>query len=169
MSVIAFRSATAGAALLLALAACGSDDGSGPFVRPDARRPPELDTVSLKSTRGGTSHEAGNNCMTCHGPNGTARGLFTVAGTAFTSRREPNPDATVTLSTAPNGAGTVVLTLEADTRGNFYTTEAMPFPDQQLYPRVTSRATASVNFMPFPTMSGACNVCHVGSNPVDLD
>ena len=31
------------------------------------------------------------------------------------------------------------------------------------------RATASVNFMSFPSMSGACNVCHVGSNPVDLD
>ncbi|WP_255662960.1 hypothetical protein [Myxococcus sp. RHSTA-1-4] len=31
------------------------------------------------------------------------------------------------------------------------------------------RATASESFMPFPTMSGACDVCHVGRNPVDLD
>jgi mono/diheme cytochrome c family protein len=159
------------AALLFALAtglsACGDDDGKA--TPPTVRRPPELDAVSLKSQRGGTSHQAGSNCMACHGPNGTAPGLFTVAGTAVNARREPNPDATVTLSTEPNGAGTVVLTLEADANGNFYTTEAMPLPEQQLYPRVTSRATASVNFMPFPTMSGACGACHVGSNPVDLD
>ncbi len=160
------------AVLLLALAAslpsaCGSDDGTNP--PPTVQRAPELDAVSLKSQRDGTSHQAGSNCMACHGPNGTAPGLFTVAGTAVNSRRQPNPDATMTLSTAPNGAGTVVLTLEADASGNFYTTEAVPLPRQQLYPRVTSRTTASVNFMPFPTMSGACNVCHVGSNPVDLD
>ncbi|QSQ22162.1 hypothetical protein JY651_44720 [Pyxidicoccus parkwayensis] len=159
---------TRGAMLFLTLVAgCGSDDGGD--TAPTVQRSPELDAVSLKSQRGGTSHEAGNNCMTCHGPNGTAPGRFTVAGTAVTSARKPNPDATITLSTAPNGGGTVVLTLEADASGNFYTTQAAPFPDQSLYPRVTSRATASVNFMPFPTMSGACNVCHVGSNPVDLD
>lgn len=160
--------------VVLALAAglfqgCGSDGGDGPAPPPTVQRSPELDAVQLKSQRGGTSHEAGSNCMACHGPNGTAPGRFTVAGTAVTSRREPNPDATVTLSTSPNGGGTVVLTLEADASGNFYTTEAAPFPQQSLYPRVTSRATASVNFMPFPTQSGACNVCHVGSNPVDLD
>jgi hypothetical protein len=167
MSVFAFRCS---AALLLALAAgCGSGDDDGTSPPPTVQRAPELDAVSLKSQRGGTSHEAGNNCMACHGPNGTAPGRFTVAGTAVTSRREPNPDATIILSTAPNGAGTVVLTLEADASGNFYTTEAAPFPNQSLFPRVTSRATASFNFMPFPTMSGACNVCHVGSNPVDLD
>ncbi|MFP2930675.1 hypothetical protein ACLESO_36845 [Pyxidicoccus sp. 3LG] len=169
-----FRS-SARAVVLLALAAglsaaCGSDDGDDDEnPPPTVQRSPELDSVSLKSQRGGTSHEAGKNCMACHGPNGTAPGLFTVAGTATNARREANPDATLTLSTAPNGAGTVLLTLEADANGNFYTTEAMPFPTQSLYPRVTSRATASVNFMPFPTMSGSCNVCHVGSNPVDLD
>lgn len=157
---------------LLALAAslslaCGSsDDDGGP---PAPQRPPELDSVSLKSERGGTSHEAGKNCMTCHGPNGTAPGRFTVAGTAVTSERRPNPDALITLSTAPNGGGTVVLTLEADASGNFYTTEAVPLPEQSLFPRVTSQATTSVNFMPFPTLSGACNACHVGRNPVDLD
>jgi len=170
------RSSRARAALLLALAmglstACGSeaDDGDGNPAPPVAQRSPELDAVSLKSQRGGTSHEAGSNCMACHGPNGTAPGRFTVAGTAVTSERKPNPDATVTLSTSPNGAGTVVLTVEADASGNFYTTEAVPLPERSLYPRVTSQATASVNFMPFPTLSGACNVCHVGGNPVDLD
>lgn len=169
-----FRSAALRAALLLALAAglstaCGSDDADGAPTPPTVQRTPELDAVSLASQRGATSHEAGSNCMACHGPHGTAPGRFTVAGTAVTSRRQPNPDATVSLSTGPNGAGTVVLTLDADASGNFYTTQPVPLPEQQLYPRVTSRTTASVNFMPFPTLSGACNVCHVGSNPVDLD
>ncbi|MCP3139954.1 hypothetical protein [Pyxidicoccus xibeiensis] len=168
-----FHSASARAVLLVALtAACGSDevdDGTGEPKPPTVERSPELDSVTLKSQRGGTSHNAGSNCMSCHGPNGTAPGLFTVAGTAVNARREANPDATVTLSTASNGGGTLVLTLEADANGNFYTTEAVPLTTQALYPRVTSRASASVNFMPFPTMSGACNVCHVGGNPVDLD
>jgi hypothetical protein len=154
--------------LLLVLTACGSggEDGNPP---PVAQRSPELDAVSLRSQRGGTSHEVGNNCMACHGPNGTAPGRFTVAGTAVTSQRQPNPDVTLTLSTAPNGGGTVVLTLEADASGNFYATEAVPLPDQELFPRVTNRTTGAVNFMPFPTMSGSCNVCHVGRNPVDVD
>lgn len=153
--------------LLLVLTACGGGEGRTP--PPVAQRSPELDAVSLRSQRGGTSHEAGNNCMACHGPNGTAPGRFTVAGTAVTSRRQPNPDVTLTLSTAPNGGGTVVLTLESDASGNFYTTEAVPLPDQELFPRVTNRTTGAVNFMPFPTMSGSCNVCHVGRNPVDVD
>lgn len=174
MSRTPFCSTATRAALLLALAAglstaCGSDDEDGAPTAPTAQRTPELDAVSLASQRGATSHEAGSNCMACHGPNGTAPGRFTVAGTAFTSRRQPNPDATVSLSTGPNGAGTVVLTLDADTSGNFYTTQAVPLPQQKLFPRVTSSTTASVNVMPFPTMSGACNVCHVGNNPVDLD
>lgn len=149
--------------------ACGSGDGDGPPATPQARRSPELDAVSLRSQRGGTSHEAGSDCMACHGPSGTAPGSFTVAGTAVTSSGAPNPDATLTLSTAPNGAGAVVLTLEADASGNFYTTEAMPFPNQSLFPRVASQATGGFNFMPFPTISGACNNCHVGRNPVDLN
>jgi hypothetical protein len=174
MSRPTFHSATTRTALLLALAAglstaCGSDDDDGAPTPPTVQRAPELDAVSLKSQRGASSHEAGSNCMACHGPNGTAPGRFTVAGTAVNSRRQPNPDATITLSTAPNGAGTLVLTLDADASGNFYTTEAVPLLQQQLYPRVTSITTASVNYMPFPSMSGACNVCHVGSNPVDLD
>ncbi|MFP2907736.1 hypothetical protein ACLESD_22350 [Pyxidicoccus sp. 3LFB2] len=174
MSPTRFRSATARAALLLALAsalstACGSDDDDGTPAPPPVQRSPELDAVSLKSRRGGTSHEARSNCMACHGPNGTAPGLFTVAGTAVTSQRQPNPDATLILSTAPNGGGTVVMTLEADANGNFYTTEAAPFPEQSLFPKLTSQASAATNFMPFPTMSGACNSCHAGSNPVDLD
>ena len=169
-----FFSSPIRAALLLVLASgvstgCGSDDGAETPTPLTVQRAPELDSVSLKSQRGGTSHQAKSNCMACHGPNGTAPGLFTVAGTAVTSLRQPNHNATLVLSTAPNGRGTVVLTLEADASGNFYTTQAVPLPQQSLFPTVTSQSTASVNFMPFPTMSGACNACHAGSNPVDLD
>ncbi|NMO22865.1 hypothetical protein HPC49_43995 [Pyxidicoccus fallax] len=154
-------------ALMTGAWACGSSEEEGPSV---AGRSPALDSVSLKSQRDGTSHEAGANCMACHGPNGTAPGLFTVAGTAFASPEGPPlSDAVVTLSTAPNGGGTVVLTLEADASGNFYTTETMPFPEQSLFPRLTRRTSTAFNFMSFPTMSGACNSCHAGNNPVDLE
>jgi hypothetical protein len=158
--------------LLLAATLGGMACGSSPEEAvdpPTVQRPAELDARQLKSQRGTTSHEAGKNCMACHGPNGQGPGRFTVAGTAFTAARQPNPDATVTLSTKVNGGGTVVLTLEADASGNFYTTDPVPLPDTSLFPRVTSRATASFHFMPFPTSSAACNVCHVGRQTLSLD
>ncbi|HEX5748488.1 MAG TPA: hypothetical protein VFZ09_19775 [Archangium sp.] len=62
-----------------------------------------------------------------------------------------------------------MLTLEADTSGNFYTTEAVPLPDTPLFPKVMNATSEAYNFMPFPTASGACNVCHVGRLPVFLE
>ena len=85
--------------------------------------------VSLQSARGGpASHHAGKNCMDCHQKNGDGPGLFTVAGTAFTNLGEPNPNVTVQLTSQPRGQGDVLLTVEADSAGNFFTTEAVPLP-----------------------------------------
>lgn len=154
---------------LLALTSCGAGDEPPPTPPAPVQRSPELDARQLESQRGGTSHEAGQNCMACHGPNGLGPGRFTVAGTAFTNERLPNPNATVILSTQANGGGTVVLTLEADANGNFYTTAPVPLPDTLLYPKVKSTVSEAYNFMPFSTASGACNMCHVGSKPVFLE
>jgi hypothetical protein len=158
--------------LLLALTAlspaCGSGDEPPPTPPAPVQRPTSLN-VQLKSRRGGTSHEAGKNCMACHGPNGLGPGLFTVAGTAVTSERQPNPNATLTLATQINGGGTVLLTLEADASGNFYTTEPVPLPDTPVFPKVTSAVSDAFNYMPFSTVSGACNMCHVGGKPVFLE
>lgn len=154
---------------LTALApACGAGDEPPPTPPAPVQRSPELN-VQLKSQRGGTSHEAGKNCMACHGPNGLGPGLFTVAGTAYTNERLPNPNATLILSTQANGGGTIVLTLEADANGNFYTTGPVPLPDTLLYPKVKSAVSEAYNFMPFSTASGACNMCHVGNKPVFLE
>jgi hypothetical protein len=161
-------SRTVSVPLLLALlsTACGS--GEEPTPPTPVERSPALN-VQRKSQRGGTSHEAGKNCMACHGPHGLGPGLFTVAGTALTSERKPNPNATLLLSTQPNGTGTVVLTLEADAQGNFYSTEPLPLPDTPLFPRVEGAEPLSFIAMPFPTNSGACNMCHVGRSAVAID
>jgi len=57
----------------------------------------------------------------------------------------------------------LVLRVEADGLGNFYTTEKLPLPDMPVFPTVYSADGERSNFMPFPTRSAACNVCHVGS------
>lgn len=157
--------------VVLGLVACGASEEDGPETPqpPQVQRPAELDARQLRSQRGGTSHEAGKNCMACHGPNGLGPGRFTVAGTIRTAAGAPNPDGRLTLSTQANGAGTVVISLEADASGNFYATDPLPLPDTQLFPRISSGATASFHFMPFPTSSAACNVCHVGRQTLILD
>jgi hypothetical protein len=65
--------------------------------------------------------------------------------------------------------GELVATIEGDRLGNFYSTEALPLPEESLVPWVFSNDRTMQNHMPFGgTISGACNLCHVGSNPVDL-
>ncbi|HEU4406172.1 MAG TPA: hypothetical protein VFS43_12985 [Polyangiaceae bacterium] len=166
---MAFAAALGGAA-----AACSSDDDDGADdagptgVEPgDPRyeRDPSLD-VELESRREGrASHEAGSNCMQCHQRYGPGPGQFSVAGTAYGDDGSPRPDATVRLLDA---AGAVVIALEADALGNFYSTAALPLPDVELFPRVESADARAANAMPFGTLSGACNVCHTAALPVVL-
>ena len=82
----------------------------------------------------------------------------------------PSPDATVELWTMPGGQGDLVLRIEADALGNFYTTAPLDLAGAPAFPFVRSADGMSANLMPFPTSSGACNVCHAagGSNPVDV-
>jgi hypothetical protein len=156
-------------ALGSALVACADDDpsetaGVAPGD-PRYQRDPALD-VELQSRReGGTSHEAGKNCMQCHQRFGPGPGLFTVAGTVYGEDGSPRPDATVRLA---DPQGTIVLEIEADALGNFYSTAALPFPDVELFPRIESADAKAANAMPFSTLSGACNVCHTVGMPVLL-
>jgi hypothetical protein len=145
-------------ALTLALtAACGPADGPG-------QRPSSLD-VRVQSQRGATSHEAGSNCMTCHQAEGLGKGRFTVAGTAYTAAGAPHANATITLFSG----GVSVLTLETDASGNFYSTEPVPVPEQSIFPTVSSGDSGLTIAMPFPTQSGACNMCHVGRQRLQPD
>jgi len=104
------------------------------------------------------SHNMGMNCMDCHKENGGGNGWFVVAGTVYDSLQvTPYPGATVKLYTGPNGTGTLVHTIEVDTKGNFHTTETIDF-GAGLYPIVignvgTKRMSGSISM-------GSCNSCH---------
>lgn len=156
---------------LLALAlfvACDEPESDPLPGDPDFVRDPALDR-ELVSARGGTaSHNAGSNCMECHQQFGPGPGRFTVAGTVLDPDGTPSPDAVVELWTGAGGNGELVLRLEADALGNFFTTEALDLTRAPAYPFVIAADGTRTNFMPFPTLSGACNLCHVGANPVDL-
>ncbi len=147
----------------LALAG-GCDEPQEPFLGDeDYVRDPALDVAMISARGGSASHEVGQNCMNCHQPHGPGPGLFTAAGTLHDADGEPYPDGALELRTAANGGGELVLRVEADGLGNFYTTEKLPLPDMPVFPTVYSADGERSNFMPFPTASAACNVCHVGS------
>lgn len=152
--------------LALCVIACDSDGDSDaePFLGDDDYvRDPALD-VELRSGHGDAiSHNIGQNCMQCHQAHGPGRGRFSVAGTLHDDMGQPLPDGTLELRNAPDGGGELVLSVEADGLGNFYTTDLLPLADMPLFPTVYGPGGAGKNFMPFPTLSGACNVCHVGS------
>lgn len=157
-------------ALLLAglcLLACDSD--AEPFIGdPDYVRDPALD-VNLRSSHGeAISHNIGQNCMQCHQAHGPGPGRFSVAGTLHDADGSPLPDGTLELRSAPDGNGELVLSIEADALGNFYATDVLPLAETPLFPTVYGADGVGKNFMPFPTRSGACNVCHVGSAVVRI-
>jgi hypothetical protein len=162
------------AALVPAMAACGPGDDGEPDAEaplpgdPDFVRDPALNVENISAHEEQRSHNMGLNCMGCHQPHGPGRGLFTAAGTMFDAEGAPLPGGTVELRTAGAGQGDVVLALEVDRNGNFFTTEALPFPDTSLFPFVKAKSGAS-SFMPFPTISGACNICHQGTHRVHVE
>lgn len=143
---------------------------------PDFDRDPALD-VELVSAHG-DERSAGmvGNCMECHQPLGPGRGQFTVAGTVVDPEGRPVPDPIVELrrpafdEEGNERQGELVATIEGDRLGNFYSTQALPWPEESLVPWVYSNDRSMESHMPFGgTISGACNVCHVGSNPVDVE
>ncbi len=58
------------------------------------------------------------------------------------------------------GGGDLVLSVQVDSFGNFFTTEKAPFPDADLHALVKSADGSLTTEMPFTTSSGACNLCH---------
>jgi hypothetical protein len=158
-------------ALSPALAACGGEDtGEGPEGEilpgdPRFERDPALDVENVSAHGDRRSHNMGQNCMGCHQTHGPGKGLFTAAGTVYGSDDAPAAGGSIELRTGPQGGGDLVLAIEVDDNGNFFTTEPLPLPDQSLFPFVRAPGGGAA-FMPFPTISGACNVCHVGSQRV---
>lgn len=113
----------------------------------------------VSSNNGQDSHKAGQNCQSCHSDGGNGKGWFTVAGTVYdASRNNVNPNGTVQLYSGPNETGTLLMTIEVDGKGNFYTTSGVQFGDG-IYTSVTG-AGGNTRVMITPITSGACNDCH---------
>jgi hypothetical protein len=146
------KSLTAGvwvAGIALSVAACGGNSASSPSAP----------TATTSGTTSGTgSHNAGRNCLSCHG--------FTAAGTAYRSDgTTPYPGAVIRLTTA-SGGGTTVATLTADPSGNFYTSSAISF-GTGLYVTATGTGGAATS-MTTALTSGACNNCHTSGNRIKV-
>jgi hypothetical protein len=108
------------------------------------------------------SHNAGQNCMSCHHSGGKGEGTFTVAGTVYNSSGAAvSPNATVKLYTGPGGTGSLVKTIEVDGKGNFYTTGNTDF-GSGLYVTVTG-SSGNISKMNSSVTSGQCNSCHGSS------
>ena len=132
------------ASAVVAACCAGGSDGS----------PTAAGTTTVASGSGGGSHNAGRNCLSCHS--------FGAAGTVFkTGASTANTAATVRLTTAPDGGGTVVATLKTDGSGNFYTQQGVGY-GSGLYADVAGSSGARVA-MKAAVTSGACNACHGSS------
>lgn len=108
------------------------------------------------------SHNLGQNCMNCHVSGGGGEGWFTVAGSLYdNTQTNAYPNGSVKITTEPNGEGTVVKTIEIDSKGNFYTTEKIDF-GSGLYVGVYGTA-GEQKFMSSKITGGACNSCHGNS------
>lgn len=155
---------------LVLLAGCDDPEDTPAPGDPDFVRDPALDREVVSAHGGMTSHYEGQNCMECHQEYGPGPGRFSVAGTVVHADGSLSADATVELWTAPGGQGELVIRVEADASGNFFTTEELDLTNAPAFPFVKAAGGGGANLMPFPTLSGACNVCHAasGSNPVDL-
>jgi cytochrome c553 len=111
------------------------------------------------------SHNAGQNCMSCHKSGGHGEGWFTAAGTVYNATGATvSPNASVKLYTGPNGTGSLVKTIEVDGKGNFYTTSSIDF-GTGLYVSVTGKS-GSVSTMSSSITTGQCNSCHGSSDKI---
>ena len=104
------------------------------------------------------SHNTGKNCMECHSQEAFGEGWFTVAGSVYDSTQNSIfPNATVWLYTGPSQSGELMLELEGDQLGNFYTTENIDFGNG-LYASVEGKETTK--HMSSSLETGECNSCH---------
>lgn len=102
------------------------------------------------------SHNRGKNCLRCHNPDDEVE--FELAGTAWELDGDtPHRELTVMVHTEPEGGGDLIAVVEADRKGNFYTTDAIPW-EEGLYVSVLGRV--DVRYMETALDEGGCNGCH---------
>lgn len=121
---------------------------------------------SKSSAYGGTeSHNVGKACLGCHNTGGGNDFWWTVAGTVYkTGETDLNPNSAVYLFSGRQPDGKLLLTLQVDSKGNFYTTQNIDF-SKGLFPAVKS-ISGDVRYMPDSAVSGNCNDCHVAGKRI---
>lgn len=158
------RNTHAGLALLIcmlfttAFVACAVPDADAPPGGDvDAAPPDDPDGGGESCEQPVTSvpsgnHNAGQACMTCHGPAGPGP-RWQVAGTLYTSASSTTPlvGATITITDANNR----VTKLVTGTNGNFYSGATFAFPV-----RVHASRCPDSRQMGEAAPNGNCNSCH---------
>lgn len=142
--------------LLLTLAAACTDDIEPGDPRFD--RDSSLDVDNRSRPGEMRSHNLGQNCMRCHQQYGPGRGRFTIGVTIIGPNGILANPILKLYDAPPDAGGMLQFELFGDALGNVFTTDPIPFPDVALFPVVESGALRRA--MPFPTESGACNLCH---------
>jgi hypothetical protein len=189
-------------ALSAALVGCGGADGTSSksgqaidlmndFVPgdPDFERDAALDVENISRHGELRSHTRSRNCLSCHQTEGPGRGVFTIAGSLVDEQQRPYRNGILRLFAAARAPGggpvewggpveltDLVLEVELDENGNFFTTEALPdfFPAQPIYPQFFSEQGEplfkadgkSHAVMGSGATVGGCNFCHGASFPI---
>lgn len=101
----------------------------------------------------------GENCLSCHNPNGQAFGKpWTVGGTIYDSSGDAGVEGAQVVIKDATGT---VITLTTNGVGNFYTAETLKAPFQEI-----SVGYGDAGFIQMPIalatgeVNGACNYCH---------
>jgi hypothetical protein len=136
----AFRILAATAAAMVAAACGGGSAGS-----------PSSPSGSGGGASLGSSHNAGRNCLQCHNSFRLAGTAWNASGTAGAAR------ASVRVTSAPDGGGSVLATLTSDATGNFYTSQSVALGG--VYVDVTG-ASGTRRSMKAALTNGGCNSCH---------
>ena len=123
----------------------------------------KTDSEHLSKNGETKSHNMGRNCMDCHYRGGPGEVRFHIAGTVYDSTLlTPLPNGKVEFYDALSG-GKLVLTLDVDGNGNYYTANSVNF-GSGLYPRVVS-PNGNTRSMGSATSSGECASCHGNTQP----
>lgn len=111
------------------------------------------------------SHNAGQDCGSCHNNNSNwdaSSKWWTVAGTVFSDAKSPKTNVTIELWDQPNRKGNLIKKLYSDPSGNFYTNQIINFSNN-VYPVVYSTDASQYRSMQSAYNGGSCGKCH--SNP----
>lgn len=139
--------------------AAGGDDGGDPYATPTVCT---SGATWTHGDRGSSAMHPGRACITCHTQNGGPR--MTIAGTVYPTAHEPDDCNGVSggVKIVITGADGNVVTLSANSVGNFYSTTTIATP---FHAKVV--ANGRERAMTAGQTSGDCNSCHTEKGSKD--